>query len=508
MQQYRPQPSIDHVRLSEEINSKLKNGYKLVFQAQSIDKQGDIDTAKHLYYQASSQITRALSMRCPDPNLQDEIRKATFVLNMVKERIRTLEDVVPEPTAPPEDKDIDLSDLLNDMDDIHNVLSGAQEAKEIIHIDSGISLFNVEGNGQVIQKDKNTSAKISHIISSNSNNPVSCLQIGELIYPLVSKASPVLQVGEKQFMFPSLDQANKYIGVVLENVDKKKVAEFQRLIMSLTNLHVKSWDDVIDNDRSAIEAGPSSSSATVAVTRPPPPRPTDKPYLREDIVAQPRTVDKVSGGIQTTAELVSAGMVWGSKVGGDLIRKGAHSLKDRIKPATQNIEVSENTQEQIQTLRATTHNVSVLTGQAVSQLATGISALAKMMAPHVTAGVKHLVNKSDNKYVAGAKSKISEQNVKDACQIAASGLQGMFTLYEGLEDSAKNLGRALAEGTNVTVSKRYGEVAGQVAEDSMHSVANVGLTYSQAKKLGGKAIAKKAAKTTATEVVKHNAPKR
>ena len=492
----------------ERINAKLKNGYKLIFEAQTADTEGDDEKAKHLYYQGVSQITRAISLRCPDPKILPELKKATFVLNMAKERLRVLEEVVVEPSAPPKEEDMDLSDLLEDMDDIHSLLSGAQEAKEVINIPSGISLFDVDGAGEVRQTGKNVSAKVSHLISSKYTNPVSCLQIGEMIYPLVSKTSPVLQVGEKQFMFPSLDQANKYIGVILENVDTKQVADFQKLIMSLTNLHVKSWDDVLQDDtsshvQSVVPAEPARP------TRPPPPttagtNTVDKPYLREQTAA-PRTVDKVSGGIQATAEVVSAGLVWGSKVGGDLLRKGAHSLKDRIKPSTRNVEISDNTREQIATLRTTTKNVSVLTGQAVGQLASGISALAKLVAPHVTAGVKKVVSNSDNKYVTGAKSRISEQNVKDACQIGASALAGLGILYDGLEEGAKNLGRALAEGTNVTVSARYGQAAGTVAEDTVHSVVNVGLTYSQARKLGAKAIAKHTAKSTAKEVVKYNA---
>ena len=505
-----PSSSTQPINSYERINTKLKNGYKLIFEAQTADTEGDTEKAKHLYYQGLSQITRAISMRCPDPSLQQEIKKATFVLSMAKERLRVLEEVVIEPTAPPKEEEMDLSDLLEDMDDIHSLLSGAQEAKEVISIPSGISLFDVDGAGEVTQTGKNVSAKVSPLISSKYTNPVSCLQIGEMIYPLVSKASPVLQVGEKQFMFPSLDQANKYIGVILENVDSKQVADFQKLIMSLTNLHVKSWDDVIDEDDDS-----TSHVQSIEPVRPSPPaRPPApsaagsdtavKPYLREEPAA-PRTVDRVSGGIQATAEVVSAGLVWGSKVGGDLLRKGAHSLKDKIKPSTRNVEISDNTREQIATLRTTTKNVSVLTGQAVGQLASGISALAKLVAPHVTAGVKKVVSNSDNKYVTGAKSRISEQNVKDACQLGASALAGLSTLYDGLEEGAKNLGRALAEGANVTVTARYGEAAGSVTEDTLHSVGHVGLTYSQARKLGAKALAKRTAKSTAAEVVRHNA---
>ena len=502
------QSSLEQNRLAEMIKSKIKKGYKCIFEAQSADSDRDTEKAKQLYYEGVSQITRAISMRFSDPCIEEELKKANFVLNMAKERIRVLEDVVPEKESnviPKEDED-DLSDLLNDIDEIHDILSGAQEVKEIMNIPSGISIFNVDGKGEVTQTGKNISAKVSHLISSKFTNPVSCLQLGELAYPLVSKASPVLQVGEKQFMFPSLDQTNKYIGVILENVDSKKVADFQRLIMSLTNLHVKSWDDVLEDSppETSIEESAAQPSA------PPRPQPpvesrVTKPYLRPE-PAEQRTVDKVSSGIQVTAEVVSAGLVWGSQIGSDLLRKGAHSLKEKIKPSTRNVEISENTREQLATLRNTTHSVSVLTGQAVCQLASGIGALAKLVAPHVTRGVKHVISKSDNKVVSGAKNRISEQNVKDVCQVGASALTGLVILYEGLEEGAKCLGRALAEGANVTVSARYGEAAGEVTENSMHCIGNVGLTYSQAKKLGTKAIAKKAAKSTAAEVVRHNAP--
>ena len=502
--------SSEQSRTVEKIKTTIRSGYQSIFDAQSADTEGNSEKAKQLYYEGLSQLTRAISTRCSDPSIREELRKANFVLNMAKERIRVLEEVVPEKSASELPNEDDLSELLDDFDQIHEILSGAQEAKEIMQIPSGISLFNVDTNGQVTQTGKNISAKISHLISSKYTNPVSCLQLGEMAYPLVSKASPVLQVGEKQFMFPSLEQANKYIGVILENVDSRQVAEFQRLIMSLTNLHVKSWDDVLDDDSS-----PPLSSKVESTTRPTPPvRPPAptvaenslaKPYLRPE-VPEERTVDKVSSGIQVTADIVSAGLVWGSQIGSDLLRKGAHSLKDKIKPSTRKVEISDNTREQLATLRSTTHNVSVLTGQAVCQLASGIGALASLIAPHVTKGVKHIISKSDNKVMAGAKSKISEQNVKDVCQVGVSALSGLVTLYEGLEEGAKNLGRALAEGANLTVGARYGEAAGEVTENSLHAVGNVGLTYTQAKKLGKKAIVKKAVKSTASEVVRHNAP--
>lgn len=491
----------------ERIKCKLKNGYKAIFDAQSKDSTGDTDSAKNLYYQGISQITRVISLRCSSPELTDEYRKAVFIMNMAKERLRVLEHVVAEPTAPPEqDSQEDLCNLLDEnLDDLHDVLTGVQEAREIISIPSGVSVFKVDGSGEVTKTHQNVSATINHLVSSKRNNPLSCLQIGKLVYPLVSKASPVLQVGEKQFMFPSLDKTNQYVGVVLENVDANQVKQFQNLIMSLTNLHVKSWDDVLSDDTS-----PSSHVVSSTPLRPParpsPPvtNTTVKPYLRPE-PAGPRTVDRVSSGIENTAAIVSAGLVWGSEVGGNLLRRGASSLKDRIAPSTRNVEISDNTRQQLQTIRTTTAEVSVLTGQAVCQLATGISALARLVAPHVSNGVKKLVDKSDNKLVTHAKGRISEQNMRDACQIGSSTLTGLMTLYEGLEDGAKNLGRALAEGANVTVSARYGEAAGEVAENSLHSVGNVGLTYSQARKLGGKALAKKAVKSTAAEVVRHNA---
>ena len=509
MQQAVPGPSTAAYNHVELFQTKVKNGYKTVFEAQALDSQGNIDAARDLYYRASSQLTRALSMRAISPQLVEERRKANFILNMIKERIRELEDFETPKTE--NDESDDLSYLLDNIDDIDSILSGEQEAKEILQIDSGISVFNVKGTGEVEKTKSDAAARIKHIITPNSTSPISCLQIGELVYPLISKASPVLQVGEKQFMFPSLQDANKYIGVVLENVDSKKIEDFQKLIMSLTNLQVKSWDDVIADD--AEDEAPQEvkpSAPRLPPARPPPPSDNtlaNKPYLRPDPV-EPRTVDKVSNGIQVTADILSAGVVWGSRVGGDLIRKGANSIKGRIKPSSRNVEISENTREQVTTLRESTYQVSILTGQAVVQLANGISALAKLIAPHVTKGVKTLIQNSDNKLVNDGKKRISEQNIKDVCQLAMSGLSGLSTLYDGLEEGAKNLGRALAEGANVTIGQRYGADAGQLAEDSVHTVTNVGLTYSQARKLTGKAVAKRAAKSTAKEVVVSNVVKK
>merc|ERR1712054_300896 len=78
---------------------------------------------------------------------------------------------------------------------------------------------------------------------------------------------------------------------------------------------------------------------------------------------------------------------------------------------------------------------------------------------------------------------------------ARGGLIGYGTVYNGLENSAKVLGK--------NVNHKYGGEAGVVFGDACTAAGNAAMTYLNVQSLGVKGLVKKTAKETGKNVVKN-----
>merc|ERR1712079_847976 len=85
---------------------------------------------------------------------------------------------------------------------------------------------------------------------------------------------------------------------------------------------------------------------------------------------------------------------------------------------------------------------------------------------------------------------------------ARGGLIAYGTVYAGLEENAKVLGRCLKDESVEVVQHKYGGEAGEVYGEAMTAAGNGAMTYLNVASLGVKGLVKKTAKQTAKGVGK------
>merc|ERR1711992_513969 len=86
---------------------------------------------------------------------------------------------------------------------------------------------------------------------------------------------------------------------------------------------------------------------------------------------------------------------------------------------------------------------------------------------------------------------------------ARGGLIGYGTVYNGLETSAKVLGKNVKQNSVKVVSHKYGGEAGSVFGEACTAAGNAAMTYMNVQSLGVKGLVKKTAKDTGKKVVKN-----
>lgn len=131
----------------------------------------------------------------------------------------------------------------------------------------------------------------------------------------------------------------------------------------------------------------------------------------------------------------------------------------------------------------------------VNGLCTVASTIGKELAPHVKKHGSKLIPESIKK------DNDSKAKFDGALVVAASGVQGFATVWNGLECAAKCIAKSVAAETVHTVKHKYGSAAGKVTDNAVNSAINVGVTAFNIEHLGIKAIVRRTAKETGTAIL-------
>uniref|UniRef100_A0A8C9FXC4 Spartin n=1 Tax=Pavo cristatus TaxID=9049 RepID=A0A8C9FXC4_PAVCR len=123
------------------------------------------------------------------------------------------------------------------------------------------------------------------------------------------------------------------------------------------------------------------------------------------------------------------------------------------------------------------------------------SCVGKELAPHVKKHGSKLVPESLKK------DKDGKSALDGALVVAASGVQGFSTVWQGLESAAKCIAKSVSTETVRTVKHKYGDDAGRATDNAMSSAINVGVTAFNIDHIGIKAVVKKTAKETGHAVL-------
>ncbi|EOB02126.1 Spartin, partial [Anas platyrhynchos] len=417
------------------------------------------------------------------------------------------------------------------------------DADELILIPQGVQIFFVTPDGQVSAPSYPGYLRIVKFLDTDSevaqNRPPAFLQVCDWLYPLMSSQSPVLCCNTGVYMFPdTMSQTpGSYVGVVLSSelpaadrelfedllkqmsdlrLQVKAQAAFFELIMRGSHERVGLPSQLPAPDRAHFEdklkkmsghkvqvnsrtvfisiCQPSEASGDV-INLPQTVHIQPQPEGGENQKELPEWSEKVAHGILSGASWVSWGLIKGAEYTGKAIHKGASKLREHIQPEEKPLEVNPTVAKGLHVAKQATGGAVKVSQFLVEGVCSIASCVGKELAPHVKKHGSKLVPESLKK------DKDGKSTFDGALVVAASGVQGFSTVWQGLESAAKCIAKSVSTETVKTVKYKYGDDAGHATDNAVNSAINVGVTAFNIDNIGIKAVVKRTAKETGHAVL-------
>uniref|UniRef100_A0A8B9QTT0 Spartin n=1 Tax=Anas platyrhynchos TaxID=8839 RepID=A0A8B9QTT0_ANAPL len=353
------------------------------------------------------------------------------------------------------------------------------DADELILIPQGVQIFFVTPDGQVSAPSYPGYLRIVKFLDTDSevaqNRPPAFLQVCDWLYPLMSSQSPVLCCNTGVYMFPdTMSQTpGSYVGVVLSSELPAADRElFEDLLKQMSDLRLQV------NSRTVFISicQPSEASSDV-INLPQTVHIQPQPEGGENQKELPEWSEKVAHGILSGASWVSWGLI-----------KGAEYTE---KP----LEVNPTVAKGLHVAKQATGGAVKVSQFLVEGVCSIASCVGKELAPHVKKHGSKLVPESLKK------DKDGKSTFDGALVVAASGVQGFSTVWQGLESAAKCIAKSVSTETVKTVKYKYGDDAGHATDNAVNSAINVGVTAFNIDNIGIKAVVKRTAKETGHAVL-------
>lgn len=359
------------------------------------------------------------------------------------------------------------------------------DADELILIPQGVQIFFVTPDGQVSAPSYPGYLRIVKFLDTESemaqNRPPAFLQVCDWLYPLMCNQSPVLCCNTGVYMFPDMMSQipGSYVGVVLSSELPAADRElFEDLLKQMSDLRLQPPEA-------------SSDAINLPQTVHIQPHPEEEENQKE----LPEWSEKVARGILSGASWVSWGLVKGAEFTGKAIHKGASKLREHIQPEEKPLEVNPTVAKGLHVAKQATGGAVKVSQFLVEGVCSIASCVGKELAPHVKKHGSKLVPESLKK------DKDGKSALDGALVVAASGVQGFSTVWQGLESAAKCIAKSVSTETVKTVKHKYGDDAGRATDNAMSSAINVGVTAFNIDHIGIKAVVKKTAKETGHAVL-------
>lgn len=502
-----------------------KDAFKFINEGLELEDRGNTKNAMACYEKGLRLLDSGLKSSnsllglCSEEAAQykELLTKLTRAQKEVMIRLETLKNEGEETQSLPSAPLLSSEHIGNhvDMTNPTNEQTGIwQDVKELLNIKEGVSLFHVDGDGEVSPWISSSAVlQIFQILKDNLEKiPPAFMKCGEWVYPLDPGKSPVLKTQRRTYMFPDVNlQTNEAfdlnsipcIGVILsDGIPDAIVKRFERILSCYGDFRKE-----VEKEKNNVKSKPP---------RPPPPRsiemhtPSPSSMSEEDdvIIAeqgisdetrveQSKWSDKVTAGISVGSQWISWGLLKGAEYTSVLVAKGANSLRERLKPNEEPQTVDPEISHNIRQLHQATGSVVQVSAFLVSALGMLTVNLGKKLAPHVMEqGGKLLPMKFKPE-----SNENTHQKVADAKKVAMAGLQGLSIMFLALEQAGKNLYQSVSEATVQTMQHKYGDEVGDVTHDAMGAAGNAVLTVWNVKQLGPKAIAKRTLKDTGKAIM-------
>ncbi|CAN0205629.1 unnamed protein product [Lampetra fluviatilis] len=451
----------------------------------------------------------------------------------------------------------------DDDDDISEDDGGDEDDLEVLmELHDGARLFFVASDSSVSSLPHHGPLQPScglRILTSSERDPAqpaAYLQVCTWVYPLVPGVSPVLCCAGGVYIFPMESNAPSpaaslptlpavplvppgtvYAGLVLsaDLADHYKDLLHDLLLqLSLFKDEVSvracectflsapvlvqaaclaplclSYDHFLSS--SCHSTWNQNLSNTVPV-RPPSSRPPGYPgdpakgYKASPVV--PEWSEKIANGINTGAGWVSWGLESGASLAGRAVAWGGAEVRSRLQAADAAgregeaggppvaTAVDPRVQEAMRVSRSVAGGALTVSRFMVDGVSWAAGRLGRGLAPHVRACGERILPESLTRAQPGEGSTLD-----GALVVAASGVQGFATVWQGMESAAHTIASSVSNATVQTVQHRYGAEAGETTESALQAALSAGVCVYNLSHLGVKGLVKRTAKETGRAVL-------
>ncbi|XP_061416376.1 spartin-like isoform X2 [Lethenteron reissneri] len=418
----------------------------------------------------------------------------------------------------------------DDDDDISEDDGGdADDLEVLMELHDGARLFFVASDSSVSSLPHHGPLQPScglRILTSSERDPAqpaAYLQVCTWVYPLVPGVSPVLCCAGGVYIFPMEANAPSpaaslptlaavplvppgtvYAGLVLsaDLADHYKDL-LHDLLLQLSLFKDERWREP--------PCDLTQLSNTVPV-RPPSSRPPGYPgdpakgYKASPVV--PEWSEKIANGINTGAGWVSWGLESGASLAGRAVAWGGAEVRSRLQAADAAgregeaggppvaTAVDPRVQEAMRVSRSVAGGALTVSRFMVDGVSWAAGRLGRGLAPHVRACGERILPESLTRAQPGEGSTLD-----GALVVAASGVQGFATVWQGMESAAHTIASSVSNATVQTVQHRYGAEAGETTESALQAALSAGVCVYNLSHLGVKGLVKRTAKETGRAVL-------
>ncbi|XP_078712992.1 spartin-like [Lampetra fluviatilis] len=418
----------------------------------------------------------------------------------------------------------------DDDDDISEDDGGDEDDLEVLmELHDGARLFFVASDSSVSSLPHHGPLQPScglRILTSSERDPAqpaAYLQVCTWVYPLVPGVSPVLCCAGGVYIFPMESNAPSpaaslptlpavplvppgtvYAGLVLsaDLADHYKDL-LHDLLLQLSLFKDERWREP--------PCDLTQLSNTVPV-RPPSSRPPGYPgdpakgYKASPVV--PEWSEKIANGINTGAGWVSWGLESGASLAGRAVAWGGAEVRSRLQAADAAgregeaggppvaTAVDPRVQEAMRVSRSVAGGALTVSRFMVDGVSWAAGRLGRGLAPHVRACGERILPESLTRAQPGEGSTLD-----GALVVAASGVQGFATVWQGMESAAHTIASSVSNATVQTVQHRYGAEAGETTESALQAALSAGVCVYNLSHLGVKGLVKRTAKETGRAVL-------
>lgn len=291
------------------------------------------------------------------------------------------------------------------------------------------------------------------------------------------------------------------VGVILDKtvvpLDVRFVFEerLRKLALLLTEEEAASLDRLHQIPDTVQVDGASASSVAVSHHRVQP-----KGALAADFVAR---------GMLSGATAMSKGLVRGAQFAGTGIKRGSEKIREKIQPVAAPIAVDPKVKIGLKVVKKGSEAAVVAGGYVLEKLGDATMFVGRKMAPVVkTQANKYLPDKYKMGDGEGSGAEDSgvlvsrkETATDKALTLLSGGLEGLVTIYQGLEASGRILASSIADESVKIVDLRYGTEVAEAATSGLEAIGNIGYCGYLSGSFGAKALAKRVAKTTGRAIL-------